>query len=136
MVLRKVITTLTADKKDKGKDFVPYRESKLTSLLKQSLGGNSYTLMMACLGPCDAFRDENASTLQYAARASMISNQVHKNLDPRLAVIEDQRKKIQNTEKELKNATSHIMTLNMLNTDKDKKIEDLIAENAKLKAEL
>jgi len=67
MVLRKVITTLTEKKSDQQKNkelaFVPYRESKLTSLLKQSLGGNSYTLMMACLAPCDAFKDENASTL-------------------------------------------------------------------------
>jgi len=54
--------------KDSG--VIPYRESKLTSLLKQSLGGNSYTLMIACLSPADRFFEENLSTLQYAARAS------------------------------------------------------------------
>ena len=46
MVLRKVITALTEQKNDM-KSFIPYRESKLTCLLKQSLGGNSYTLMVS-----------------------------------------------------------------------------------------
>jgi hypothetical protein len=65
-VLRKVITALTEQKSDNPK-FVPYRESKLTQLLKQSLGGNSYTLMMACLSPSDRYIEENISTLNYAA---------------------------------------------------------------------
>jgi hypothetical protein len=65
-VLRKVITALTdIDLKKKSQDtgFVPYRESKLTQLLKQSLGGNSYTLMIACLSPSDRYFEENLSTL-------------------------------------------------------------------------
>lgn len=69
-VLRKVITALTEkESKGKGGSFIPYRESKLTSLLKQSLGGNSYTLMIACLSPSDRYFEENLSSLQYAARA-------------------------------------------------------------------
>jgi kinesin family protein 4/21/27 len=53
--LRKVITTLADGSKNKSKilSHVPYRDSKLTSLLKQSLGGNSYCLMVACLSPSD-----------------------------------------------------------------------------------
>ena len=66
-VLRKVITALTEKELKRGgvKDnsVIPYRESKLTSLLKQSLGGNSYTLMIACLSPADRFFEENLSTL-------------------------------------------------------------------------
>jgi Kinesin motor domain len=54
LVLRKVITALT-DQRGSGNEnkmnFVPYRESKLTCLLKQSLGGNSYTLMVSILEP-------------------------------------------------------------------------------------
>ena len=85
MVLRKVITALTEGaKNDNINKFVPYRESKLTQLLKQSLGGNSYTLMMACLSPSDKYVDENVSTLQYAARASLISNAPTKNVDPNM----------------------------------------------------
>ena len=54
--------------------YVPYRESKLTSILRQSLGGNSYTLMIACITPLDDYVDENLSTLNYASRTSQISN--------------------------------------------------------------
>ena len=53
---------------------IPYRESKLTSLLKQSIGGNCYCLMLACIVPNDAFIDENVSTLHYASRATYIRN--------------------------------------------------------------
>ena len=49
---------------------VPYRDSKLTSLLKQSLGGNSYCLMVACISPSDKFYEESVSTLNYATRAA------------------------------------------------------------------
>jgi len=88
-VLRKVITALT-EKEQKGKEgFVPYRESKLTSLLKQSLGGNSYTLMIACLSPSDRYLEENLSTLEYASRASQISNIPTKNIDPKLSLLND-----------------------------------------------
>jgi hypothetical protein len=72
-VLRKVITALTEkqNKSNKSHDaIIPYRESKLTCLLKQSLGGNSYTLMIACLSPSDRFLEENISTLQYASRTN------------------------------------------------------------------
>ena len=55
--LRQVISILAEAGKGKGKDrgYVPYRDSKLTSILKQSIGGNSYSLMIACINPNDAF---------------------------------------------------------------------------------
>jgi hypothetical protein len=87
--LRQVITALT----EKGStSYVPYRDSKLTCLLRQSLGGNSFCLMIACLNPCDAFIEENLSTLQYAAKASYISNKPVINEDPRNKMIEDLKK--------------------------------------------
>ena len=94
LVLRKVITALTDQKQGGGSNenkmsFVPYRESKLTCLLKQSLGGNSYTLMVACLSPSDRYLEENLSTLNYAARASLISNVPTKNIGPRLIEIDE-----------------------------------------------
>ncbi|KAH9138331.1 hypothetical protein AeRB84_017349 [Aphanomyces euteiches] len=61
------------------KTYVPYRDSKLTSLLKHSLGGNSITVMVVCLSPSDLCYEENLSTLQYAARAQQISNTPVKN---------------------------------------------------------
>lgn len=117
-MLRKVITALTdlegKQKQTKENGFVPYRESKLTQLLKQSLGGNSYTLMVACLSPADRFIDENLSTLQYAARASQISNVPTKNIDPNLMALADQKRKITDLEKELRSANEHIQNLSAL----------------------
>jgi len=54
------------DRKKKGKDFVPYRDSVLTWLLKDNLGGNSKTTMIATLSPADINYDETLSTLRYA----------------------------------------------------------------------
>ncbi len=104
--LRQVITALTENNQKRSglaqtssnfsgamntsqQQYIPYRDSKLTCLLKQSLGGNSYCLMIACLNPCDAYLDENISTLQYAARASYISNKPVRNEDPRNRLIEE-----------------------------------------------
>ncbi|KXZ47551.1 FAP125 protein [Gonium pectorale] len=73
---------------------VPYRDSKLTCLLKHSLGGSSLTLMLACLSPADRFLEENASTLDYAARARRITNQVAVNEDPRSRLIRELRAEV------------------------------------------
>lgn len=76
--LRQVITSLAEDPEG----HIPYRESKLTSLLKHSIGGNCYCLMIACLSPNDLFLDENISTLTYATKASKIKNEPTINRDP------------------------------------------------------
>ena len=85
--LRQVINILAEKNnpklKKEEKSHAPYRDSKLTSLLKQSIGGNSYSLMIACLTPNDAFLDENISTLTYATRASYITNCPVRNDDPK-----------------------------------------------------
>lgn len=88
--LRQVITTLS-NPKEADVSFVPYRDSKLTSLLKQSIGGNSYCLMVACIAPLDSFVEDNLSTLSYATKASCISNAPVKNLDPKTKVIKELR---------------------------------------------
>ena len=59
MILRKVIGALAKNDNGESMKHIPYRESKLTSVLKQSLGGNSYCLMIACLSPSDANYEEN-----------------------------------------------------------------------------
>ncbi|RNF23650.1 putative kinesin-like protein [Trypanosoma conorhini] len=58
---------------------VPYRDSKLTRLLKQSLGGNTQTVMLATVSPSCACFEETLSTLKYAARARSITRQVRQN---------------------------------------------------------
>eukprot|EP00959_Pyramimonas_sp_CCMP1952_P256235 5351892-Pyramimonas_sp.AAC.1 len=66
---------------------VPYRDSKLTSLLQQTLGGNSITVMIACVSPSDLSYEENLSTLEYASRAKNITNHVFANEDPKSRLI-------------------------------------------------
>jgi len=66
---------------------IPYRDSKLTRLLQDSLGGNTKTLMIACLSPADNNYDETLSTLRYANRAKNIKNQPRINEDPKDALI-------------------------------------------------
>ena len=53
---------------------IPYRDSKLTRLLQDSLGGNTKTVMIACISPADYNYDETLSTLRYASRAKQIKN--------------------------------------------------------------
>lgn len=79
-----MITCLAEMKQKKSISHIPYWESKLTSLLKHSLGGNSYCLMIACMCPSDAYIDENISTLTYATKASYIANDPKRNDDPKM----------------------------------------------------
>ena len=71
-VLGKVISSLT-DKKNNNQ-HIPYRDSKLTMLLMDSIGGSSKTLMIACVSPSATYADETMSTLNYASRTMNIKN--------------------------------------------------------------
>ncbi|EGR28909.1 kinesin motor domain protein [Ichthyophthirius multifiliis] len=66
---------------------IPYRDSKLTRLLQDSLGGNTKTVMVANVGPADYNYDETISTLRYAHRAKSIQNKPKINEDPKDAMI-------------------------------------------------
>jgi hypothetical protein len=59
-----------------GKKVIPYRDSKLTRLLQESLGGNAATVMIAAISPADYNYSETLSTLKYAYRAKSIANAV------------------------------------------------------------
>ena len=72
---------------------IPYRDSKLTRLLQNSLGGNAKTVMCANAGPADYNYDETLSTLRYANRAKNIKNKPKINEDPKDAMLESIRKK-------------------------------------------
>ncbi|XP_038603084.1 kinesin-like protein KIF17 isoform X3 [Tachyglossus aculeatus] len=73
---------------------IPYRDSKLTRLLQDSLGGNTRTLMVACLSPADNNYDETLSTLRYANRAKNIKNKPHINEDPKDALLREYQEEI------------------------------------------
>lgn len=70
---------ILSDKSKKG-NFVPYRNSKLTRILKDSLGGNIRTIMIACISPAPALYDETINTLNYASRAKKIQKKITKNV--------------------------------------------------------
>jgi kinesin family protein 3/17 len=67
-----------------GRGHVPYRDSKLTRLLQDSLGGNTKTVMIANISPADYNYEETLSTLRYASRAKSIKNQPKINQDPKV----------------------------------------------------
>jgi adenosylcobinamide amidohydrolase len=68
--LGNVITALVEGKSN----HIPYRDSKLTRLLQDSLGGNTKTVMIAAISPSDFNYEETLTTLRYASRAKMIKN--------------------------------------------------------------
>uniref|UniRef100_A0A8C9KZD1 Kinesin-like protein n=1 Tax=Panthera tigris altaica TaxID=74533 RepID=A0A8C9KZD1_PANTA len=73
---------------------IPYRDSKLTRLLQDWLGGNTKTLMVACLSPADNSYDETLSTLRYANRAKNIRNKPRINEDPKDALLREYQQEI------------------------------------------
>jgi len=80
-VLGKVISSLT-DKKNTNQ-HIPYRDSKLTMLLMDSIGGTAKTLMIACVSPSSIYSDETMSTLNYASRTMNIKNKPLVQMDAR-----------------------------------------------------
>ncbi|KAH8854932.1 Kinesin-like protein [Schistosoma japonicum] len=89
--LGKVIAGLAdmSSKRKKKSDFIPYRDSVLTWLLKENLGGNSRTTMIAALSPADVNFDESLSTLRYADRAKSIVCKAIINEDPTAVLIRE-----------------------------------------------
>ncbi|XP_041128836.1 kinesin-like protein KIF17 isoform X2 [Polyodon spathula] len=73
---------------------IPYRDSKLTRMLQDSLGGNTRTLMVACLSPADNNYEESLSTLRYANRAKSIQNRPRINEDPKDALLREYQEEI------------------------------------------
>ena len=73
---------------------IPYRDSKLTRLLQDSLGGNTKTVMIACVSPAGMNYDETLSTLRYASSAKHIKNKPHINEDPKDALLRQYEQEI------------------------------------------
>ena len=81
---------------------IPYRDSKLTRLLEDSLGGNTKTVMIANCGPADYNYEETLSTLRYADRAKQIKNKPKINEDPKDAMLREFQEEIERLKEELK----------------------------------
>lgn len=73
---------------------IPYRDSKLTRLLQDSLGGNTKTIMIAAVSPANYNYDETLSTLRYASRAKFIQNKPKINEDPKDALLREYMEEI------------------------------------------
>lgn len=90
-----VITALV----DSKSGHVPYRDSKLTRLLQDSLGGNTKTVMIANISVADYNYEETLSTLRYADRAKQIKNKPKVNLDPKDALLKEYQQQIADLKK-------------------------------------
>ncbi|XP_040887515.1 kinesin-like protein KIF1C isoform X2 [Toxotes jaculatrix] len=94
--LGKVISALAEMSSKKRKsDFIPYRDSVLTWLLKENLGGNSRTAMIAALSPADINYEETLSTLRYADRAKQIRCNAVINEDPNAKLIRELKAEVE-----------------------------------------
>ncbi|KAK7582634.1 hypothetical protein V9T40_014079 [Parthenolecanium corni] len=101
-----VISKLADQSNLKNKDkFVPYRDSVLTWLLKDNLGGNSRTVMVATISPAADNYEETLSTLRYADRAKRIVNHAVVNEDPNARIIRELRQEVEALREMLAHAT-------------------------------
>ncbi|KAL3836511.1 hypothetical protein ACJMK2_021937 [Sinanodonta woodiana] len=120
-----------ADKSSGKEARVPYRDSVLTKLLKNALGGNSKTIMIAALSPADINYEETLSTLRYADRAKQIKNSAKVNEDPTAQLIRE----LQEENERLKAMLSS-GKMEMIKGDDENDDDMSEEEKAKLKAEL
>uniref|UniRef100_A0A674PD71 Kinesin family member 21B n=1 Tax=Takifugu rubripes TaxID=31033 RepID=A0A674PD71_TAKRU len=130
LALGNVISAL-GDQTKKG-GHVPYRDSKLTRLLQDSLGGNSRTLMIACVSPSDRDFMETLNTLKYANRARNIKNKVVVNQDKTSQQISALRAEIARLQMEL---TEFKAGKRVACEDGSEGYSDLYQENAMLQRE-
>jgi len=137
LALGNVISAL-GDEHKSANHHIPYRDSKLTRLLQDSLGGNSHTLMIACCSPADSNVEETISTLRYADRARKIKNKPVVNKDAKSAEMSRLRGLVQQLQLQLlqaggvHNAAVSGDELNMLR----ERLEMVESENNKLTSAL
>uniref|UniRef100_A0A3Q2SSE6 Kinesin family member 21A n=1 Tax=Fundulus heteroclitus TaxID=8078 RepID=A0A3Q2SSE6_FUNHE len=118
--------------RSKRSTHVPYRDSKLTRLLQDSLGGNSQTVMIACISPSDRDFMETLNTLKYANRARNIKNKVMVNQDRASQQISALRTEIARLQMEL---MEYKTGKRVLGEDGMEGINDLVHENSMLQTE-
>ncbi|XP_043496897.1 osmotic avoidance abnormal protein 3-like [Polistes fuscatus] len=102
---------------------VPYRDSKLTRLLRDSLGGNARTLMIACISPSDIDAEETLSTLRYAARARCIKNKPIVNEDPKDALLRQYQLELERLRKLLESSDKIPDQTSFFKDEQDENVE-------------
>ncbi len=128
------------------KRHIPYRNSKLTRMLQSSLGGNSCTVMIACVSPADTNYEETINTLRYATRARNIKNKPIVNCDPTAAEISRLRHLVHKLQSQLlqnesssssgEDGNGHLCGRKMMNYEASQQIATLQKENNRLRASL
>ncbi|XP_039311276.1 kinesin-like protein KIF13A isoform X3 [Solenopsis invicta] len=108
LVISKLADQNSGNNKKKD-NFVPYRDSVLTWLLKDNLGGNSKTVMVATISPAADNYEETLSTLRYADRAKRIVNHAVVNEDPNARIIRELRQEVETLKEMLLHATGSIV---------------------------
>uniref|UniRef100_A0A8C5BQN7 Kinesin motor domain-containing protein n=1 Tax=Gadus morhua TaxID=8049 RepID=A0A8C5BQN7_GADMO len=129
LALGNVISALGEESK-KG-THVPYRDSKVTRLLQDSLGGNSHTLMIACVSPADSNIEETINTLRYADRARKIKNKPIVNMDPRTAETQRLKQQVQELQVMLLHARGGVAPV-LSGTESSENVNNLVEKNRSL----
>nr|XP_014424306.1 chromosome-associated kinesin KIF4A isoform X1 [Pelodiscus sinensis] len=132
LCLGNVISALGDENKKGG--FVPYRDSKLTRLLQDSLGGNSHTLMIACVSPADSNLEETLNTLRYADRARKIKNKPIINIDPQAAELNHLKQQVQQLQVLLLQAHGGTLPVS-INMEPSENLQSLMEKNQSLMEE-
>ncbi|XP_072765535.1 kinesin-like protein KIF13A isoform X6 [Anoplolepis gracilipes] len=109
LVISKLADQNSVNNNKKKDNFVPYRDSVLTWLLKDNLGGNSKTVMVATISPAADNYEETLSTLRYADRAKRIVNHAVVNEDPNARIIRELRQEVETLKEMLLHATGSIV---------------------------
>uniref|UniRef100_A0A8C9Q2I1 Kinesin-like protein n=1 Tax=Spermophilus dauricus TaxID=99837 RepID=A0A8C9Q2I1_SPEDA len=107
--------------------YIPYRDSVLTWLLKDSLGGNSKTIMVATVSPAHTSYSETMSTLRYASNAKNIINKPRVNEDANVKLIRELREEIERLKAML--LSFELRNFSSLNDEKDENLKELILRN-------
>ncbi|XP_042798188.1 stAR-related lipid transfer protein 9 isoform X1 [Panthera leo] len=107
--------------------YIPYRDSVLTWLLKDSLGGNSKTIMVATVSPAHTSYSETMSTLRYASNAKHIVNKPRVNEDANIKLIRELREEIRRLKAML--LSFELRNFSSLNEEKDENLKELVLQN-------
>ena len=126
--LGNVISALGDDQK-KGRVHVPYRDSKITRILQDSLGGNSKTLFICCVSPSSLNFIESVNALKYANRARNIKNKPIVNRDPTLIIIDELKELVQSLATEILTMKSKNEEVQLTDRFNQKMLEDLARLN-------
>jgi len=134
---KKINLSLTAlgsviDALSQNRKYVPYKDSKLTRLLADSLGGNTKTVMFANISPASYNYDETLGTLRYASRAKLIKNAPVVNEDPKDALLRKYEEEIKALKEKLANGGNINEVLEEVEEESDDDSEDLEEENKKI----